>query len=49
MNACLRDLSKTVMGAFRAALDRTGIAGRFFLTQNDGTLMDAGSPNDSRS
>ena len=42
MNACLRDLSKTVMGAFRAALDRTGIRGRFFLTQNDGTLMDAG-------
>jgi N-methylhydantoinase A/oxoprolinase/acetone carboxylase beta subunit len=42
MNACLRDLSKTVMGAFRAALDRTGITGRFFLTKNDGTLMDAG-------
>ena len=42
MNACLRDLSKTVMGAFRAALDRSGIKGRFFLTQNDGTLMDAG-------
>ena len=42
MNACLRDLSKKVMGAFRAALDRSGIKGRFFLTQNDGTLMDAG-------
>jgi len=41
MNACLRDLSRVVMGAFRGALDRTGIAGRFFLTQNDGTLMDA--------
>jgi N-methylhydantoinase A/oxoprolinase/acetone carboxylase beta subunit len=41
MNACLRDLSRVVMGAFRQALDHTGIAGRFFLTQNDGTLMDA--------
>jgi N-methylhydantoinase A/oxoprolinase/acetone carboxylase beta subunit len=29
------------MGAFRTSLDRTGIAGRLFLTQNDGTLMDA--------
>ncbi len=42
MNACLRDLSAQVMTAFRGALDRCGIKGRFFLTQNDGTLMDAG-------
>ena len=42
MNACLRDLSEKVMTAFRGALDRCGIKGRFFLTQNDGTLMDAG-------
>ncbi len=41
MNACLRDLSAHVMTAFRGALDRCGIKGRFFLTQNDGTLMDA--------
>ena len=41
MNACLRDLSAQVIEAFRGALDRCGIAGRFFLTQNDGTLMDA--------
>ena len=41
MNACLRDLSGVVMGAFRKALDSAGIGGRFFLTQNDGTLMDA--------
>jgi N-methylhydantoinase A/oxoprolinase/acetone carboxylase beta subunit len=41
MNACLRDLSKLVMNAFRKALDACGIKGRFFLTQNDGTLMDA--------
>ena len=42
MNACLRDLSAQVIAAFRGALDRCGIKGRFFLTQNDGTLMDAG-------
>ena len=41
MNACLRDLSRAVMGAFRGALTSTGISSRFFLTQNDGTLMDA--------
>jgi N-methylhydantoinase A/oxoprolinase/acetone carboxylase beta subunit len=41
MNACLRDLSRVVMGAFRKALNGAGISGRFFLTQNDGTLMDA--------
>lgn len=41
MNACLRDLSRVVMGAFRDALDLSGIKGRFYLTQNDGTLMDA--------
>lgn len=41
MNACLRDLSRTVMGAFREAMQRAGVSGRFFLTQNDGTLMDA--------
>ena len=41
MNACLRDLSKLVMDAFRNALDACGVKARFFLTQNDGTLMDA--------
>src|SRR5271155_2384346 len=41
MNACLRDLAKLVIDAFRAALDACGVKGRFFLTQNDGTLMDA--------
>ena len=41
MNACLRDLSKLVMDAFRDALNACGVKGRFFLTQNDGTLMDA--------
>lgn len=41
MNACLRDLSRDVVAAFRKALADVGFAGRFFLTQNDGTLMDA--------
>lgn len=41
MNACLRDLSAHVVAAFREALATCGIAGRFFLTQNDGTLMEA--------
>ena len=41
MNACLRDLAKLVVDAFRAALDACGLRARFYLTQNDGTLMDA--------
>jgi N-methylhydantoinase A/oxoprolinase/acetone carboxylase beta subunit len=41
MNACLRDLSRHVVQAFRDALADVGFTGRFYLTQNDGTLMDA--------
>lgn len=41
MNACLRDLARDVVKAFSDAIRQTGISGRFFLTQNDGTLMDA--------
>src|SRR5258708_1709979 len=41
MNACLRDLSAHVIQAFRKAIGEAGLKGRFFLTQNDGTLMDA--------
>lgn len=41
MNGCLRDLSRDVVAAFRGALADVGFSGRFFLTQNDGTLMDA--------
>jgi len=41
MNACLSDLAKLVVDAFRAALTAAGVEARFFLTQNDGTLMDA--------
>jgi N-methylhydantoinase A/oxoprolinase/acetone carboxylase beta subunit len=41
MNACLCDLAHLVVQAFRTALDACGVKARFFLTQNDGTLMDA--------
>ena len=41
MNACLRDLSAMVIDAFGKAIAETGIKGKFFLTQNDGTLMEA--------
>jgi len=41
MNACLYDLARLVVDAFRSALDVCGVKARFYLTQNDGTLMDA--------
>lgn len=41
MNACLRDLARTTIQAFRDALLGVGIDAPFFLTQNDGTLMNA--------
>lgn len=41
MNACLRDLSAKTVQAFRSALEDVGIRAPFFLTQNDGTLMNA--------
>ena len=41
MNACLRDLSRKTVQAFRRALEGAGVAAPFFLTQNDGTLMSA--------
>jgi len=41
MNACLADLSASVVQSFRDALDRLGIAAPFFISQNDGTLMSA--------
>jgi N-methylhydantoinase A/oxoprolinase/acetone carboxylase beta subunit len=43
MNACLRDLSSEVVAAFRIALAEIGLACPFYLTQNDGTLMDVAS------
>jgi N-methylhydantoinase A/oxoprolinase/acetone carboxylase beta subunit len=41
INAALRDLAVTVVDAYRRALDRAGITAPLFLSQNDGTLMDA--------
>lgn len=41
MNACLRDLAKTTVKAFGDALIGVGIDAPFYLTQNDGTLMNA--------
>lgn len=41
MNACLRDLSRKTVQAFRTALQNAGIRAPFYLTQNDGTLMSA--------
>jgi N-methylhydantoinase A/oxoprolinase/acetone carboxylase beta subunit len=40
MNACLRDLSAKVIRAFREAIASVGLDCPFYLTQNDGTLMD---------
>lgn len=41
MNACLADLSRNVVSAFRAALTTLAIECPFFISQNDGTLMNA--------
>jgi N-methylhydantoinase A/oxoprolinase/acetone carboxylase beta subunit len=41
MNACLQALSERTIKAFREALRRAGISAPFYLTQNDGTLMNA--------
>lgn len=41
MNASLADLSRTVVQSFGDALDALGIAAPFFISQNDGTLMNA--------
>jgi len=39
MNACLRDLARHIVAAFRAALVEIGIDAPVYLSQNDGTLM----------
>jgi N-methylhydantoinase A/oxoprolinase/acetone carboxylase beta subunit len=39
LNACLADLGRHVIGAFREALSAVGIHAPFYLTQNDGTVM----------
>ncbi|MDP9372352.1 MAG: hydantoinase/oxoprolinase family protein, partial [Chloroflexota bacterium] len=44
LNACLAPLARRTIAAFRAAVARLGLGDgiRLYLTQNDGTLMDAG-------
>lgn len=42
VNACLRDLADDIVEAFEQALRTVGVAAPLFLSQNDGTLMDAG-------
>ncbi|MDP9366334.1 MAG: hydantoinase/oxoprolinase family protein [Chloroflexota bacterium] len=41
LNACLRDLARETVAAFRRAIAELGLAAPLFLAQNDGTLMDA--------
>lgn len=41
LNACLQDLARRTIAAFRAALQHAGISAPLYLTQNDGTLMAA--------
>lgn len=41
LNACLGELAKTIVASFREALKKMGIEAPFYLSQNDGTLMNA--------
>ncbi|MEW9551947.1 hydantoinase/oxoprolinase N-terminal domain-containing protein [Nonomuraea sp. NPDC050783] len=41
VNACLLDLADEIVDAFTAALAAVGVRAPLFLSQNDGTLMDA--------
>ncbi|SDK80427.1 N-methylhydantoinase A/oxoprolinase/acetone carboxylase, beta subunit [Nonomuraea maritima] len=41
VNACLRDLADEIVDGFTAALLAVGVRAPLFLSQNDGTLMDA--------
>lgn len=41
MNASLCELAEEVIGSFRGAVRRLGIAAPFYVSQNDGTLMSA--------
>ena len=41
MNASLVPLARRTVDAFRAAAERAGLSARLFLTQNDGTVMQA--------
>jgi N-methylhydantoinase A/oxoprolinase/acetone carboxylase beta subunit len=41
MNASLSELAEAVIGSFRQAVRRMGITAPFYISQNDGTLMNA--------
>lgn len=41
LNACLGELAKVIVASFREALKEMGIEAPFYLSQNDGTLMNA--------
>lgn len=41
LNACLQDLARKTTGAFVEAMRASGITAPLFLTQNDGTIMQA--------
>ncbi|MGW7480770.1 hydantoinase/oxoprolinase N-terminal domain-containing protein [Nonomuraea muscovyensis] len=41
VNACLLDLADEIVDAFTSALHAVGVSAPLFLSQNDGTLMDA--------
>ncbi|TMR92562.1 hydantoinase/oxoprolinase family protein [Nonomuraea basaltis] len=41
VNACLRNLADDIVEAFTAALHTVGVTAPLYLSQNDGTLMDA--------
>lgn len=41
LNACLSNLAKRTIQGIRQALEQLGLDARLFLSQNDGTLMDA--------
>ena len=41
LNACLSRVSESAVGAFKLAIEDSGLSSSLFLSQNDGTLMDA--------
>ena len=41
MNACLRNLAVATVSGFKEALSEMNISAPFFISQNDGTLMNA--------
>lgn len=46
MNACLRDLALRTVSGFKAALAELNITAPFYISQNDGTLMNADFASD---